>query len=298
MKYIFFSLCLLFCSLSHAQISRNKSALYRIETTDGNEFVGNIVLDSADIFILKTASLGEIKIRKADIKRISEVSKSQIRDGELWFDNPQATRYFWQANGYGLKKGEGYYQNVWIFFNQVSYGITDNLSIGAGIVPMFLFAGTSTPVWITPKLSIPVVENKFNVGAGALVGTVLGETDAGFGIVYGTATAGDRNTNVSLGLGYGYVSGDLADVPTVNLSAMIRTGQRGYLLTENYFIGTADEDAILLSFGGRRLIKNSGLDFGLMLPINTNGSFIAIPWLGLTIPFGRSYVPKTSGKQS
>ncbi|HEY3384984.1 MAG TPA: hypothetical protein VGK46_00660, partial [Saprospiraceae bacterium] len=192
------------------------------------------------------------------------------------------------------KKGEGYYQNVWIFFNQVSYGITDNISIGAGIVPLFLFAGASTPVWLTPKLSIPIVKDKFNVGAGALVGTVLGEEDAGFGIAYGTTTFGNRNTNVSLGLGYGYLSGEWADVPTVSLSAMIRTGQRGYLITENYFIGTADEDAILLSFGGRRLIKNSGLDFGLLFPVNTDGSFFAIPWLGITIPFGSSYVPKPS----
>jgi hypothetical protein len=294
MKNFLLIVLLFFCFTTHAQISGNKSALYRIETIDGNEYVGNIVLDSADIFILKTTSLGEIRIRKADVKRITEVSKSQVKDGELWFDNPQATRYFWQANGYGLKKGEGYYQNVWIFFNQVSYGITDNISIGAGIVPLFLFAGASTPVWLTPKLSIPIVKDKFNVGAGALVGTVLGEEDAGFGIAYGTTTFGNRNTNVSLGLGYGYLSGEWADVPTVSLSAMIRTGQRGYLITENYFIGTADEDAILLSFGGRRLIKNSGLDFGLLFPVNTDGSFFAIPWLGITIPFGSSYVPKPS----
>lgn len=292
MKYILFSVFALICSVSHAQTDVDKSALYRIETIDGNEYVGNIVLDSADIFIMKTASLGEIRLRKADIKRMTEVSKSQIKGGELWFDNPQATRYFWQGNGYGLKKGEGYYQNVWIFFNQVSYGITDNLSIGAGMVPLFLFAGASTPVWITPKLSIPVVKDKFNVGAGALVGTVLGESNSGFGIAYGTATIGDRNTNASLGLGYGYFDGVWANVPTISLSAMIRTGQRGYLLTENYFIGTADEDAILLFFGGRRLIKNSSLDFGLLFPANTESSFFAIPWLGLAIPFGKTYVPK------
>ena len=294
MKNFLLFVLLFICFSTNAQVSGDKSALYRIETVDGNEYIGNIVLDSADIFVLKTTSLGEIRIRKADVLRVTEVSKSQIKGGELWFDNPQATRYFWQANGYGLKKGEGYYQNVWIFFNQVSYGITDNLSIGAGIVPLFLFAGAPTPVWLTPKLSIPIIENKFNVGAGALVGTVLGEEDAGFGLAYGTATVGDRNTNVSLGLGYGYLDGDLADVPTVSLSAMIRTGQRGYLITENYFIGTADEDAILLSFGGRRLIKNSGLDFGLLFPVNTDGSFFAIPWLGLTIPFGKTYVPKPS----
>lgn len=44
---------------------------------------------------------------------------------------------------------------------------------------------------------------------------------------------------------------------------------------------------VLLSMGGRRIIKKAGLDFGLFLPMGKDiGTFIAIPWLGLTIPFG------------
>lgn len=296
MKYILLSAFLVLSTLAGAQNIKDNKTLYRIETVDGNEYVGTIMLDSADIFIMKTTSLGEIKIRKSDVKRLTEVSNTEIKRGEFWFDNPQATRYFWQGNGYGLKKGEGYYQNVWVFFNQFSYGITDNLSIGAGIIPLFLFAGTSSPVWITPKLSIPVIENKFNIGAGALIGTVIGEDNAGFGIAYGTTTVGNRNTNVSLGVGYGYVSGEWANVPTFSLSAMIRTGQRGYILTENYFIGGSDENGIILFIGGRRLIKNSGLDFGLMIPGYTDSALFAIPWLGLTIPFGNTYVPKSKNK--
>ncbi len=64
-------------------------------------------------------------------------------------------------------------------------GVTNYFSIGAGIVPVFLFGGGATPVWITPKFSIPVVKDKFNVGAGALVGTVLGASGTGFGLLYG-----------------------------------------------------------------------------------------------------------------
>jgi hypothetical protein len=63
-----------------------------------------------------------------------------------------------------------------VLFNQGGYGVTNYFSIGAGILPVFLFGGGATPVWITPKFSIPVVIDKFNVGAGALAGTVLGES--------------------------------------------------------------------------------------------------------------------------
>ena len=271
---------------SWGQMTKDTTILYRVETVDGNEYIGTLVSQDADNIVLKTEQLGNITLRKINIKKMAPIEGDQMKDGVLWFDNPQATRYFWQPNGYGLKKGEGYYQNVWIFFNQFSYGVTDNFSIGAGIVPLFLFAGASTPVWINPKFSIPVVKDKFNVGLGGMLGTVIGESNAGFGFVYGTSTVGNKNSNMSLGLGYGYAGGDWANAPLISLSGMWRTGQRGYLLTENFYLSTVDGDVLLLSFGGRRLIKNAGLDFGLIFPAISESSFFAIPWLGITIPFG------------
>lgn len=268
--------------------AQQDTILYRIETTDGNEYIGRIVTQDDEKVILKTERLGEITLRKIDIKKMEQVIVGQLKGGEYWFDNPQSTRYFWQPNGYGLKRGEGYYQNVWILFNQVSVGVTDNFLVGAGIVPGFLFAGGSTPVWLTPKLSIPIKKDKFNVGAGALTGTVLGEEDASFGIVYGTTTIGSRDKNMSIGLGYGYAGGDWADAPTITFSAMIRTSQRGYFLTENYYIGSGGDDVMLFFIGGRRLIKHAGIDFGLLIPTETGGELIAIPWLGVTFPFGNT----------
>lgn len=262
------------------------SALYRIETRDGNEYIGRIVSQDQRMIVLNTQQLGTITIQKIDIKSMIAVQPDRIQDGRFFFDNPQSTRYLWQPNGYGLKKGEAYYQNVWIFFNQASYGVTDNFTIGAGIIPLFLFAGASTPAWITPKFSVPVVENKFNVGAGALLGTVLGEPESGFGIAYGISTFGSRDKNFSVGLGYGYAAGEWADTPLISFSGMIRTGERGYFLTENYLISSGDENLVLLSFGGRRIVKRVGIDFALVVPTQTGGDVIAIPILGLTVPFG------------
>jgi len=58
----------------------------------------------------------------------------------------------------GLHKGEGYYQNIWVFWNQASFGVTENFSLGFGIIPLFLFggeAGQYSPIWVVPKLSYP-----------------------------------------------------------------------------------------------------------------------------------------------
>ena len=277
----------LLCSLAlHAQVESDTS-LYRVETRDGNEYIGKIVSQDQRILVLNTPQLGAITIQKIDIKSMVQVRPDRVLDGRFLFNNPQSTRYLWQPNGYGLKRGEAYYQNIWIFFNQVSVGVTDNFTIGAGLIPLFLFAGASTPAWISPKFSVPVTENKFNIGAGALMGTVLGETESGFGLAYGTTTFGSRDKNFSVGLGYGYAAGEWADTPLITFSGMIRTGERGYLLTENYLISSGDENLMLLSIGGRRIVKRVGIDFALILPTQTDGEVIAIPILGLTVPFGQ-----------
>lgn len=280
-------ICLFWCASSELKAQQD-TTVYQIETRDGNEYIGRIISQDSEKLILKTDRLGEVTLRKIDIKKMEPIIAKQMKDGEYWFENPQSTRYFWQPNGYGLKKGEGYYQNVWIFFNQVSVGVTDNFLIGAGIVPLFLFAGSPTPIWLAPKLSIPIKKDKLNMGAGALMGTVLGEEDTSFGIAYGTVTVGSRDKNFSFGLGYGYAGGDWADAPTISFSAMIRTGQRGYFLTENYYIGSGGDDLMIFFIGGRRMIDKAGIDFGLLIPTDTGGELIAIPWLGVTFPFGKT----------
>ncbi len=271
-------------------ISKNNivfNNLVSIETSDGNEFLGEIISENDQSVVLKTRKLGKITIAKSDIKTRKKVEPQQIKDGKLWFTNPQSTRYFWMPNGYGLKKGEGYYQNIWVLWNQVSYGITDYFSVGGGIVPLFLFAGSPTPIFATAKFSVPVVKNKVNIAGGAIAGTILGEDGMGFGILYGLSTFGSPDNNFSIGMGYGFTGEEWAAAPTFNLSGMLRIGSRAYLLTENYYFPAEGEDYFITSLGGRWIIKKAALDFGLFLPLNV-GEFIAFPWLGFTIPFGNT----------
>jgi hypothetical protein len=177
---------------------------------------------------------------------------------------------------------------VWVLFNQVSIGLTDNFSVGAGTVPLFLFGSGATPIWLTGKFSIPVTPDKFNIGVGTLIGTIAGEDTGAFGLLFGITTFGSRDKNFSLGLGYGFADGELSNSPTVTFSAIIRTSQRGYFLTENYYIGAGDVGLGMISLGGRRMIKRVGLDFGGFIPLSSEiDTFIAIPWLGVSIPFGQ-----------
>src|SRR5688500_18456485 len=120
---------------------QDSTKIFRVETSDGNEYVGRVVEQKQGQIKIATEKIGLITVRLADVVKIEEVKVSQFKDNIYWFENPQSTRYLWSPNGFGLKKGEGYYQNIWVLFNHFAVGVSDHFSIGAGIVPLFLFAG-------------------------------------------------------------------------------------------------------------------------------------------------------------
>jgi hypothetical protein len=159
--------------------------------------------------------------------------------------------------------------------------------MGGGVVPLFLFAGSPTPVWITPKIAIPVVKDKINLSAGMILGHIFGE-GISFGIGYGAFSLGNRDHNLTIGAGWAFADSEWADTPTLTLSGMTRVGRKTYLLTENYFIGIAEDASLgVISAGGRSVQKRLAIDYGLILPVGASlETFIAIPWLGIAVPFG------------
>ncbi|MCS3632659.1 hypothetical protein GGP55_003281, partial [Salinibacter ruber] len=92
--------------------------------------------------------------------------------------NPQSTRYFFAPNAIGIPQGQGYYQNTWVFLNNVNYGATENFSIGAGTVPVFLFGAEALPIWVLPKVSISTPRDNLHLAGGAVFGGVLGAGDS------------------------------------------------------------------------------------------------------------------------
>jgi len=219
----------------HAQETTSEEQLYRVEMNTGEVLVGTIVSEDDEEVILRTEQLGEVTLKRASIESIKKVDPGRIRDGEYWFPNPQSTRYLFAPNAIGIRKEEGYYQNTWVLFNNVNYGVSNNFSIGAGTVPIFLFGAEALPLWILPKVSVSTPQQNLHVAGGALLGGVIGEDGGGVGLFYGNATVGSRDHNATIGLGYGYLGDEISDTPAVNISGMTRIGKKTYLISENYF---------------------------------------------------------------
>lgn len=270
------------------------TSLVRIETTDGNEYIGTILSQNSETIQFKTQNLGTINIRKSTVLSIQPIKKTEMRGQELWYENAYAnTRYFFGNSGYGLPAGEGYYQNTWILFNQASIGITDNISLSAGMMPLFLFniggdGVTETPVWISPKFSIPVKKDKVNLGISASYFTLIGEEVGGIGLLSGVSTFGSPDKNVTVGLGWGYATdGGIADRPTVSLSILRRGKPKWAFVSENYFFATGSEALFVLSGGARYIGKKLAIDFGGFTAIATEGQegLFVLPWLSISVPF-------------
>lgn len=285
-----------------AQEKNDTTVVYQVETTDGNVFAGRIISKDDKMIVFKTENLGLIHIPFKNVKSLKEVKKQNLVEGELWPENPHASRYFYSPNGYGLKKGEGYYQNTWVLFNQLSYGITSNFSMGAGLIPIFLFGADGAAFWFTPKLSFPIKKDKLNIGAGAIMGTYLDKNSTDnlwTGMAYGVSTFGSIDRNFTAGAGFAFAGGEWASTPVFSLGGVIRTGKHHYLLTENYFFVGKEVTAAMIWLGGRFASRHLAIDYGGIIPVSANMSrLIIIPWLSITVPFGvkqKVYIP-SSGK--
>jgi hypothetical protein len=250
-----------------------------IETTNENKMVGTIEQEDDEKIWLKTENYGTVEIKKSNIRSKKILDGEIVKNGKVWFENPNSTRNLYGPTGYGLRKGEGYYQNFYLLLNSASYGFTDNFTLGIGVIPI-PFIGAFT---ITPKFSFPIVENKWNAGVGVLYARIV---DYDMGIGYGVLTYGDKNNNITAGIGYGFQEGELAQRPTLTLSGMFRVAERFSFVTENWFVNGEDGYQAFISVSARYMFDRLSIDFGFVNPVQF-GLAIGIPVIGVVIPFGK-----------
>ena len=128
------------------------------------------------------------------------------KNREYWFTNPNPTKYLLGNSAIPMEKKSGYYQNTWIFVSSFSYGITDNISISAGFEIISIFAAGDGPYafYINPKASFKIADN-FYAGANILYANTIKTVEefGGLATINGFATYGNKNNNITCGVGFG-----------------------------------------------------------------------------------------------
>ena len=246
--------------------------LYEVQLSDGSTIIARVTAVDGDVVTLQTEAGIRIQVDRAQIRRIRPV-QGRVQDGEIWTEDPHATRLFFAPTGRSLAQGEGYFGVYELFFPFLTYGVTDNFVITGGtpIIPeaigQFAYFG--------PKLRI-VNAPQLQVSAGVFAGLFDGGTA---GIVYGVGTWGSRDNAFTAGAGWGFAAGDgeseMSDKPLIMVGGESRAGRRAKFITENYVV--LGESSALVSggvrFWGERLSADAGVgaligeEVGCCLPL-------------------------------
>ena len=267
------------------------SATYRVELKDGTVLKGKLISETEAEIEIQLENVGHLTIDRNKIKRLiplvgvsSEIKKS------FWFKNPHATRLLFAPTAIPLKRGEGYYQNIYIVANMFNYGVIDNLSIGGGFDFITMFANTDEG-W-HPMLNFNIksgfqVADNFHAGAGGMYITMPGEFSAG--IAYGLGTVGSHNSNLTLGLGWGFVDETFEEKPFIMIGGMARISEKLWFVSENWIAPLDDNKYYLaVSYGIRFASNRIAVDLAF---INSKDIFEAIfigfPFVDFVIKLGK-----------
>ncbi|MFH1762667.1 MAG: hypothetical protein ABIF09_00620 [Gemmatimonadota bacterium] len=237
----------------------------RVELTliDGSVLIGRVE-EAGDPFRFVVVSGIEMTIPLANVRAISQ-AKGTVEEGEYWPEDPNRTRLFFGPTARTIPKGQGYLAVYEIVMPFLGFGITDNFILAGG-TPLVFGGGGSRPFWVAPKLR--VINSEKTQGAVGVLAVAV--EDENFGLLYGVVTHGTPKSAFSLGVGYGFANGDLADSPAVMVGGEVRTGRGLKLVTENYLFpgGTG-----LVSFGPRFFGRKLSADLGLVIPLGFGEMF-------------------------
>lgn len=246
---------------------------------DGTRLVGRVteLLTDSVVFVTPSANT---RIAVSNVSRITVVPASSVRDGVYWVPSSHTTRLFFGPTARMLPAGTGYFADHWVFLPSVNYGFTPNVTLGAGLSIVPGVGLDEQLLFVTPKVGMSVGD-RTHLAAGAIIAHV---PDAGTaGILFGAVTMGGDESGLTLGLGHGFVDGDLADRPMLMVGADVRVSRRFTLVTENWVFPGVDQP--LGSYGVRFLGEKLSVDFAFVTPLGDDFLVPGIPLIGFALPF-------------
>jgi hypothetical protein len=114
------------------------------------------------------------------IERIVELRavRGRIVGGELWREDPHASRLFGGPTARSVRRGHGYFTLHQIWIPSVQVGVTDRFSVGAAtpLLPVF----KDQPLAVTPKLQL-FAGDRVQVAAGTIHLLNVDDNDIGIG---------------------------------------------------------------------------------------------------------------------
>ena len=185
-----------------AQNPENQERM-RVIKNDNSELIGVILKDDGKQIFIETESLGKLYINKRELKSIKKVSDVESKaidsPGTYSSEHPFSTRHVFTTNAFPIKKGENYGM-INLHGPEVHFALTDRFNVGV------MTTWVASPLALALKYSFLTKNQRVHCSVGSLMlssGFINGFR--GFGnLSFGNVTFGDRNSNITLGMGYLY----------------------------------------------------------------------------------------------
>ncbi len=259
-----------------------------IRAIDGNLFTGRLLrMDSAEV-VLQTEAFPQLVIPRSSIKRMREVKKQFLTPTFFAEETAIAGAYFVNSSAYGLRAGEAYYSTAMLFFHQGAYGFSDHFSVRVNT--FFDFEDFYLPVWVAPKISIPIRENFLQVALEGMLGRGFDnfedfEQEAYLSALQALFTIGNRTTNLTLGGGISWRDKQWSQRPFFSVSGTAQVSPRFAFMAENYSFVAYGTSGHIGAFGGRFYGRKVNLDLALAVSREELGDVLLFPWVGFSVNF-------------
>jgi hypothetical protein len=278
-----------------------KRELSRITLKDGQELRGVVVRQDERVVVVELGQGEQLELPARLVKSVKAEPNARVRDnGEVWFQDPNRTRYLYAPSAMMLRGGEGYFSQKELLFTSVNYGLTDFLTLQAGaVLPFWLvdggfnfIGGLKVGGEVAPRVHLAAGAQALFLPSNLLGGASGGVSAAG--VVFGTATYGTPDAHLSLGVGTPFIFDDpgsqvFPGTLLLTASGNLRLTQRLSLVSENWVVPSLADSLsdgtlpMVNSLAARIFGEKWAVDVGL---IRVPQVPIPIPWLDFTYNFG------------
>ncbi len=265
----------------------NASVVARLR--DGSSIVGRISEQTTDSVQVTTPN-GRFTIPRSAIRDLRLLTAPEVRSGTYWPLDPHDTRLFFGPTGRTLAAGSGYFSDTYVFLFNAAVGITDRITIGAGmsVIPLPDFLRDNV-YYVAPKFAL-VRSDSFNLAVGAILGFsghFSGPMSGSADMYYLAGTNGAPDASFTYGLGYANSAGTVHDATLLMFGGNRRVARKLSLMSENYVVLARHEVTWAPLYGVRFIGERLSTDLGFVNYIGHNAKpvFPGVPWLGFSLPF-------------
>jgi hypothetical protein len=239
---------------------------------------GTILRTSPDSVTITTPAGIAISLPENKIRELRQ-SQMQLQGGNFYRTDPNSTRLLFAPTARGLRQGQGYFADYYIFFPTLAVGLTEFFAVGGG---MSIIPGASSQLlYVAPKISFSP-SRSIAIAGGFLHLGIPNQDDVT--ITYGVATLGSSQAAITAGFGLPVTNSD--DDAIFLFGGEIQTSNSSKIISENW-IPTSGDAA--LSLGVRFFGEHLAVDLAFITAkslIEDIEGWPFIPWVDFAVNFG------------